>query len=332
MVPRSPAPHGASPRRHDRRWPMGSIRSSSGRGAAACPGPTRSDRGFLKIDASTFHASFDRHAFKIGHGLGDHPLFSLPRLLQLSTRLPERSVVYGSGDVSVGEGLYKGRPNGLSVEETIRRIEQCRSWMVLKSIEDEPEYREMLDSCLDEVDRLSAPVVSTTGKRKGFIFISSPGSITPFHIDPEYNFLLQIRGRKRLHVVDPADRAVLTEEALEQFYAGASAGVNVGFEEQYRRRATCFDLSPGDGLYIPVTAPHWVENGSEVSISFSITFETSASERRSIIYAAHARLRRLGLRPPAIGRSAVSDAATFYGLRALRRARCIVSARAKAAG
>ena len=32
--------------------------------------------------------------------------------------------------------------------------------------------------------------------REAFIFISSPNTVTPYHMDPEYNFLLQIRGTK----------------------------------------------------------------------------------------------------------------------------------------
>ena len=43
-------------------------------------------------------------------------------------------------------------------------------------------------------------------RREGFIFISSPGSITPFHMDPEYNFLLQIRGEKQISIWGGKDR------------------------------------------------------------------------------------------------------------------------------
>ena len=31
---------------------------------------------------------------------------------------------------------------------------------------------------------------------QGFIFVSSPNSVTPYHFDPEHNILLQIRGSK----------------------------------------------------------------------------------------------------------------------------------------
>lgn len=275
----------------------------------------------LQIDAGMFRDAFNRHAFRVSHTLSGHPLFALPRLIDLSKRLPEQCVAYNAGDVSVAAGLYKGPRNGLPVEETIRRIEERRSWMVLKCVESDLEYRALLDVCLDQVAQLAAPFAPTMRKRKGFIFISSPHSITPFHMDPEYNFLLQVRGTKTIHAVDPDDRAVVSEEDLERFYATDSDNANIRFKETYRTRAKAFALSPGVGLHIPVTAPHWVENGNEVSISFSITFENSASERRSMIYSANASLRRMGLHPSPFGRSALTDAAKFYGFRALRRAR-----------
>ena len=54
-----------------------------------------------------------------------------------------------------------------------------------------------LTTALSEIKPF-AELASTGMKQKqGFIFISSPGSVTPFHIDPENNFLLQIRGSKK---------------------------------------------------------------------------------------------------------------------------------------
>jgi hypothetical protein len=37
-----------------------------------------------------------------------------------------------------------------SIDETIRRIEECRSWMVFKNVERDPAYRALLDTCLDQ--------------------------------------------------------------------------------------------------------------------------------------------------------------------------------------
>ena len=270
----------------------------------------------------------------IGHTLADHPLFGLPRLIELSRRLPEDCVAYNSGDVPLGQGLYKGPRNGLSIEETIRRIEDCRSWMVLKFLEKDSEYADLLNTCLDEVNRLSDPVAPGMHKREGFVFISSPGSITPLHVDPEYNFLLQIRGKKTVNIVDPADRTVLSERDLENYYSGPSGEFAMRFEDRFRERASQFELGPGLGLHFPVTAPHWVENGGEVSISFSITFETPFCDRRKTLYTLNARLRELGVKKPVpVGTSRLVDSAKYLAFRTLSGAkRAMRGARMKLGG
>jgi hypothetical protein len=195
--------------------------------------------------------------------------------------------------------------------------------MVLKFVEDDPEYRQLLDRCLDEIRPLSETVAPGMQKRQGFIFISSASSVTPYHMDPEYNFLLQVRGKKRVTIWNPADRAVLSERELEDYYS--ERNFQITFKEEYRRRASSFELTPGAGLHFPVTAPHYVENGDEVSISFSITFQTPASERRRLLYGANARLRELGLNPSPVGESGLCDSTKHAAFRAYRLAKRVLT-------
>jgi hypothetical protein len=277
----------------------------------------------LAFDGETFQSKFNREPFVIGHRLASHPLFALPRVIELARRLPAEHVSYNSGDVPVTTGLYKGPQTGLSIEETIRQIEESRSWMVLKFVEDDPEYRQLLDRCLDEIRPLSETVAPGMQKRQGFIFISSASSVTPYHMDPEYNFLLQVRGKKRVTIWNPADRAVLSERELEDYYS--ERNFQITFKEEYRRRASSFELTPGAGLHFPVTAPHYVENGDEVSISFSITFQTPASERRRLLYGANARLRELGLNPSPVGESGLCDSTKHAAFRAYRLAKRVLT-------
>src|SRR6478609_2674154 len=87
-------------------------------------------RGLLDIDAAEFAANFNRGPFLIGHRLADHPLFALPRLLELARTLPEKNVEYNAGEVPVSCDPSQTPRTGLSIEETVRRIEECKSWMV----------------------------------------------------------------------------------------------------------------------------------------------------------------------------------------------------------
>lgn len=266
----------------------------------------------LELEARAMREDFDRRPFALRHRLCAHPLFALPQLIGLARSLPPGCIEYNAGDVPVGQDPLATPRNGLSAEETLRRIEQCRSWLVLKNVERDPAYAALLARCLAALGVPDQRLV------QGFVFVSSPGAVTPFHIDPEHNFLLQIRGRKTIHVFDPADRAVLAEQDLENFYSGAHR--NLRWREDWRPRARAFVLAPGDGVHVPVTAPHWVQNGEAVSVSFSVTFRSRASERRAQVYAMNARLRRRGLAPAPYGAGALRDAAKQLAHRLLRRA------------
>jgi hypothetical protein len=275
----------------------------------------------VDVDPQIFAAYFNRKPFRVRHSLCGHPLFELPRLLQLARSLPERFVEYNGGSLPVGARPEETPRTGLSAEETIRRIEECGSWMVLKRVEQDPEYGALLDACLDEIAVHARRVAPPMERREGFIFLSSPNAVTPFHIDPEYNFLLQIHGTKTVSMWDPADRFVLPEEELERFYA-SFVHRNLPWRDVFQTTAFVLPLAPGQGLHFPVTVPHWVKNGPEVSISFSITFRTADSARRELLYKANARLRKLGLSPRPVGDSILLDRtkqAAFGALAQLKR-------------
>jgi len=261
---------------------------------------------FVEVDEQIFGSHFDKKPFYVRHALGHHPLFTLPRLVELARSLPAGYVEYNAGNLPVGVRPGETPRNGLSAEETLRRIAECGSWMVLKRVEQDPAYRELLHRCLDDIAVHARGLTAPMRDREGFIFISSPGSVTPFHIDHEYNFLLQIRGSKTVSMWDPQDRVVLPEQELESFHA-RFVHRNLPWRDEFQNRAWVLPLDPGQGLHFPVTVPHWVKNGPEVSVSFSITFRTDDSDRRAMVYRANARLRALGFDPAPPGKSILLD-------------------------
>ncbi len=249
---------------------------------------------------------FDRQPFLIRHRLAGHPLFDLSRLLELARCLPRKNIEYNAADLPVSLGERPTPGNGLSVEETLREIQACRSWMVLKNVERDPDYAELLEQCLDEIRLAAGGRIANMRQKEGFIFVSSPGAITPYHMDPEHNFLLQIRGSKTVAIFDPADRELLPDEVLERFHSGFRRKLTL--DEAHRGRGREFHLAPGNGLHFPVTAPHWVRNGSEVSVSFSITFRTRECDRRETLYRINSTLRKIGIEPAPPGRARWRDA------------------------
>lgn len=82
-----------------------------------------------------------------------------------------------------------------------------------------------------------------------------------------------------------------------------------------------FGLKPGDGVYVYPHAPHWVQNGDEVSVSLSITFATRNSEEVRRVHSINARLRRLGVSPTPSGRRIRLDRQKAACARAMSRIR-----------
>ena len=154
------------------------------------------------------------------------------------------------------------------------------------------------------------PGMHTVG---GFVFISAPPSVTPFHIDRENNFWLQVRGRKTMDVWDPDDREVVSAVDRERFilYEGLQ---NVRLAEAHRDRSHRFDVGPGDGVSFPSTSPHmtrsdpgWTTPGDGVAISIGVVFYTEVTRRAARVHAWNHFLRNRGLVPREPGGSALLD-------------------------
>jgi hypothetical protein len=273
----------------------------------------------LKLDPQEFRTQFPQRPFVVKHNLASHPLFAISRLLELSKALPASCVEYNEGRMSANMGGTLSPQTGLSAEETIRRIQEAHSWMVLKFVENDPDYRALVDQCLNQVRNLSEAIVPGMCNREAFIFLTSPDSVTPFHVDPEHNFLLQIRGRKQVSMFDPRDTAIVTEADIERGLFGKNR--NLVYKPEFQARGQVFELTPGIGLHFPIAAPHWVKNGKEVSISFSITFRSRDSERRAAVRQFNSVLRERGFHPKPVGSSSVGDAVKYFSHRAMRRTR-----------
>lgn len=251
----------------------------------------------LDLDETTFGESFAREPMATSHSLTEHALLSVESIAKLAERLPPDRVEHNIANLpKIVDDPDAVRRSDESVGEIARNIETNGCWMVLKNIELDPEYKRLLDESLDEVAPLVRDREGGMTMREGFIFLSAPGSMTPSHTDPEHNFLLQVRGTKRMYVGRFPDN-----NTQQMVLEGAVTGEhrNVTWEPQDPQ---LFDLHPGDGVYVYPHAPHWVENGDQVSVSLSITFSTAACEDTRRVHAMNARLRRIGLSPTAPGR------------------------------
>jgi hypothetical protein len=253
------------------------------------------NRSFGGEALAAFEGLYPHKPGLIRHGLGGHELLSLEALVELSQRIRPVDSEYNRGDLPIGLDPSAIPANGLTAAETIRSIEHCGSWMVLKFIEQDPAYRALLHDSLAPLAPLVGQVTGEMMKMQGFIFISSPGAVTPFHFDPEHNILLQIRGRKTMTVFPAGEEALAPGERHEEFHKGGHR--NLAWSDSFAPLGDAFELAPGDSIYVPVKAPHWVKNGPEPSISLSITWRSEWSYDESYARGFNRLLRKAGLKP-----------------------------------
>ena len=250
------------------------------------------------------------------HALEEDDRLTLDGLATLAAQLPEKSIEYNRGDLPIG---VDGKPGttGMSIEDTIRHIATSNSWAVLKNVEQVPEYRALLLSLLEE---LRPDIEARTGAMmtpQGFIFISSPNAVTPYHFDPEHNILLQLRGSKTMTQFPAGDARYAPDEVHESYHAGGVRELR--WDDALASGGREFSLNPGDALYVPVMAPHFVRNGPDSSISLSITWRSDWSYAEADARGFNQLLRRAGFAPTAPQRWPASNRAKALAFRAWRR-------------
>lgn len=264
-----------------------------------------------------FGRLYPEKAGKLSHGVANHPMLELEALAKLAAVIDPAHVEYNSGNLPVGVDPDAVPGNGLSIEQTIRSIEENNSWMVLKWIENDPAYGALLAETLAPLRELVQPVTGPMLTLQGFIFVSSPNAVTPYHMDPEHNILLQIRGDKTMTVFPSVDDELLSDVDHERYHMGGHR--NLVWREEFARKGTAYDLTPGEAVYVPVKSPHWVKVGPELSISMSVTWRSSWSYREADARGFNHVARRFGLNPSAPGRYPHQNYAKAYAFRAMRR-------------
>lgn len=254
------------------------------------------------------------------HALAGDERLTFSALAALARRLPKEQVEYYPGRSFAENGPQSGVSNGLSAEETVRRIVECQSWMVLKNVGTDPDYGALVDATLRELQPFVAPATGAMHMRTGFIFVSSPNAVVPAHIDPEHNVLMQIHGTKTFTVyADPT----LLDDAHHEAYHADRASFQLTVTPAFQRAARDFSLAPGDAVHVPLKAPHAVRNGPEPSISFSVTWRSEASDREARLRRANRMIRRCGGRPPSPGARPGRDAATVILQKAAARMKIV---------
>jgi hypothetical protein len=261
------------------------------------------------IEASEeFRSNFDKVSFAFRHRLAGHAAFRLERLMKLAreTQLQRPAdLYYDAGSIDVNQRWDKTPRPEFSAADAIRRIEHCGAWIVLKRADKDPEYAQVLRQCMVELQDLTHLNLNRVMKiQEVILFITSPKRVTTYHIDRECSLLLQMQGDKRISIFDRNDRAVLSEEEIERFWSVDHNAPR--YRPELQHHAAVYELTPGTGVHIPVNAPHWVQNGDNISISLNVNFQYRETARANL-YRMNFLLRRMGVRPLPPGISPTTD-------------------------
>jgi hypothetical protein len=248
--------------------------------------------------------AFPGQPAEFAHNLHKDSRLTLQAVADLADRLPRQSVICDTAaqPLLVPQG---GPPRGALARpgDVIRNLQDANAWLTLLNIEADPAYADLMNSMLDQ---LEPGMIKQQGKmrnRVGFIFVSSPNSVTPAHFDIEHSLLMQVSGSKTVgfgRFRSDQDR----RHEVERYWDGSHGRI-----ESLPPELASYQLTPGRGVYIPPIAPHWVHNGPAISLSVTLTYFTAATEREKLIEAFNGRLRTLHLTPRQSGQSAPADAA-----------------------
>jgi hypothetical protein len=271
-------------------------------------------QGLIDLEDREPWAGLNETPFVFRHKLAHHPLFTLPRLAELSERVFERSD-YGryftAADMALPQADLKRH-----LREGILDIATNGRWIGLHYIDEmDPAYEELFDQLLADVEEITrTPIRQRMAWGSLSVFLTAPGLVAPYHFDHETNFLMQIQGEKDVRLY-PHDRATVSEEEIEDFYRyNPGAG---RFREELADAGTVFRLTPGTAVHHPPLAPHLIKNSQEVSISVAIYYVMPEMEYTARVYQVNYCLRRLGLHPRPPGSSPFWDAAKERLIRAL---------------
>jgi hypothetical protein len=287
----------------------------------------------LQCAPDVFTQNLNRLPHEFAHSLAGNPLFEISRLVELAEKVATRNNPHlAGGDVYFNEGLIDAgekpvRPDlpRTAAVDLIRQIETQQAWIILKHVEREQGYREVLENCI--LDILSLSGRELLRKIKWFeaiLFITSPNRVTEYHLDREVSWIFQIQGDKEIHLFDRADKDIVPDEELEVYWTADNRAAR--YKPEYESRAMIYEMHPGTGVHIPINTPHWLRNKNNISVTLNVNFQFHDLDWANL-YKANYYLRRAGIKPHPPGVHPVSDRLKSMAFTAVQRAKQTVKGR-----
>ena len=277
----------------------------------------RRSQAWLELDAGDVRARYNKAGFLVRHKLAEHPLFQLDELFALCRRAPHLAK-HRFGEIPIDAHFNSSLADyrkELTLDDAIDHLVEKRAYIAIYNAERDPRYTQAIEGLLGELGLAVEAIEGTFNWYSTYVFISANDSVTPYHMDREMNFLLQIRGTKTVQLWDPNDDEVMTPAQRDYLFSHAEDS-RPTYRPSLAQKAETFELAPGLGVHHPFIAPHLVTTGPALSISLAITFRTPSSDRRSDAHRFNHRARRFGLHRLPLG-----DRGKAAVVRTIRRAR-----------
>lgn len=266
----------------------------------------------LKIFKGDFEKhKLDRAPFEFRHNMTNHPVLTLENISKILEELPEEKVMFSKGlnDLKVNfDNALDNDTKKLNLREMIETIRTSNCYIAARNLEMHDSFQELYKDIMDDIGVLLEH--NKTGQRPQepmvWLFIASPGAVTPFHFDRSSNFIFQIRGSKELAVFPPRVEEIISAQDTESYIDWSSQ--LPPWREELDQYAHKFNFKAGEAVHIPFVSGHYVKNGPEdVSITMSIFFHSKETKRWSEAMKFNNRLRRFGIKPSPVGKTPLID-------------------------
>jgi hypothetical protein len=287
----------------------------------------------IQCEPGVFTQNLNRLPYEFSHALAGNPLFELSRLVDLAEKVATRITPHlAGGDVYFNDGLIEPgqkpvRPDlaRTAAVDLIRKIDSAQAWIILKHVEREPGYREVLENCIRDILQLSGPQLLRKIKWfEAILFITSPNRVTEYHLDREVSWILQLQGDKEIHLFDRADKEIVPDQELETYWTADNRAAR--YKPEYEARAIVYHMRPGTGVHIPINSPHWLRNKNNISVTLNVNFQFH-DQHWANLYRANYYLRRAGIMPHPPGAHPVSDRLKSTAYTAMQMAKQAVKGR-----
>ena len=206
------------------------------------------------------------------HKLHERREFGDEYLTALLDRYPRRNVqIYHMGEDPENNSEWEpvDLADDTTGEQMIHALKNGRIWINLTHIEKHSsEFADMLAGIYSHMGE-KCPRLENPRPIHSQLLLSSPGAQVYYHLDAEPNMLWHIRGQKKVWVYPAMDFDFVSQEHLEDIFAGEIIE-NIPFRAEFDDRAEHFLLNPGDVVTWPHNSPHRM-----VNVDFNISLASS---------------------------------------------------------